>query len=139
MVRAGSTVAILSFGTRLGESLKAADDLATRGLSTTVADARFAKPLDEELIRDLANKHEVLITIEEGAVGGFGSFVLQFLTNEGLLDNGLKVRQMCLPDFFIDHESQYNQNEEAGLNAPQIVATALTALGRDTIEEPARA
>ncbi|MBI08547.1 MAG: 1-deoxy-D-xylulose-5-phosphate synthase [Rhodospirillaceae bacterium] len=139
VVRAGSTVAILSFGTRLGESLKAADDLATRGLSTTVADARFAKPLDEELIRDLANKHEVLITIEEGAVGGFGSFVLQFLTNEGLLDNGLKVRQMCLPDFFIDHESQYNQNEEAGLNAPQIVATALTALGRDTIEEPARA
>ena len=139
VVRAGSTVAILSFGTRLGESLKAADDLATRGLSTTVADARFAKPLDEELIRDLANKHEVLITIEEGAVGGFGSFVLRFLTNEGLLDNGLKVRQMCLPDFFIDHESQYNQNEEAGLNAPQIVATALTALGRDTIEEPARA
>jgi len=139
VVRAGSTVAILSFGTRLGESLKAADDLATRGLSTTVADARFAKPLDEELIRNLANKHEVLITIEEGAVGGFGSFVLQFLANEGLLDNGLKVRQMCLPDFFIDHESQYNQNEEAGLNAPQIVTTALTALGRDTIEEPARA
>ena len=87
----------------------------------------------------MANKHEVLITIEEGAVGGFGILVLQFLPKEGLLDNGLKVRQMCLPDFFIDHESQYNQNEEAGLNAPQIVATALTARGRDTIEEPARA
>lgn len=139
VVREGSTVAILSFGTRLTESLKAADDLAARGLSTTVADARFAKPLDEELIRRLADEHEVLITIEEGATGGFGSFVLQFLANEGLLDSGLKVRQMCLPDFFIDHESQYNQNDEAGLNAPQIVATALTALGHETIKEPARA
>ncbi len=139
VVREGTTVAILSFGTRLTESLKAADDLAARGLSTTVADARFAKPLDEELIRRLATEHEVLITIEEGAVGGFGSFVLQFLANEGLLDSGLKVRQMCLPDFFIHHESQYNQNEEAGLNAPQIVAKALTALGHETIEEPARA
>ena len=139
IVREGTTVAILSFGTRLGESLKAAEDLAARGLSTTVADARFAKPLDNELIRHLAREHEVLITIEEGAVGGFGSFVLQFLANEGLLDAGLKVRQMCLPDFFIDHESQYNQNNEARLNAPQIVDTALTALGHGTIQEPARA
>jgi len=139
IVREGSTVAILSFGTRLAESLKAAEELAARGLSTTVADARFAKPLDEELIRQLANDHEVLITIEEGAIGGFGSFVMHFLANQGLLDSGLKVRQMCLPDFFIDHESQYNQNDQAGLNAPQIVATALTALGHETIEEPARA
>ena len=139
VVREGTTVAILSFGTRLTESLKAAEDLAARGLSTTVADARFAKPLDEELIKRLAIEHEVLITIEEGAVGGFGSFVLQFLANEGLLDSGLKVRQMCLPDFFIDHESQYNQNEEAGLNAHHIVSKALTALGHETVEEPARA
>ena len=139
IVREGTTVAILSYGARLGESMKAAEDLASRGLSTTVADARFAKPLDEDLIRRLANEHEVLITIEEGAIGGFGSFVLEFLANHGLLDSGLKVRQMCLPDFFIDHESQYNQNEEAGLNAHHIVATALTALGHETVEEPARA
>ena len=139
IVREGTTVAILSFGTRLGESLRAAEDLAARGLSTTVADARFAKPLDNELIRHLAREHEVLITIEEGAIGGFGSFVLQFLANEGLLDAGLKVRQMCLPDFFIDHESQFNQNNEARLNAPQIVDTALTDLGHGTIQEPARA
>ncbi len=139
VVREGSTVAILSFGTRLSESLKAAEELGSRGLSTTVADARFAKPLDEDLIRRLAAEHEVLIMIEEGATGGFGSFVLQFLANEGLLDSGLKVRQMCLPDFFIDHGSQYDQNDEAGLNAPQIVETALSALGHESVEEPARA
>jgi 1-deoxy-D-xylulose-5-phosphate synthase len=139
IIKEGTTVAILSLGTRLGESLKAAEELASRGLSTTVADARFAKPLDQDLIRRLASEHEVLITIEEGAIGGFGSFVLHFLANEGLLDSGLKVRQMCLPDFFIDHESQYNQNDQAGLNAHHIVATALTALGRETLEEPVRA
>ncbi len=139
IVREGTTVAILSLGARLAESLKAAEELAARGLSTTVADARFMKPLDEELIRRLASEHEVLITIEEGAIGGFGSHVLQFLATEGRLDSGLKIRPMCMPDRFIDHGSQYNQNDSAELNASHIVATALAALGRETIEQPVRA
>lgn len=139
IIQEGSTVAILSLGTRLGESLKAAEELAARGLSTTVADARFMKPLDESLIRQLAAEHEVLITIEEGSVGGFGSHVLQFLAMDGLLDSGLKVRPMCLPDIFIEQDSQFNQYDIAGLNARHIVATALTALGRDSLEEPVRA
>src|SRR5690606_30580707 len=101
IIREGSAVAVLSLGTRLAESLKAADQLAALGLSTTVADARFMKPLDEDLVRRLARNHEVLITIEEGAIGGFGSHVLQFLATEGLLDHGLKVRPMALPDIFI--------------------------------------
>ena len=130
VVREGSTVAILSLGTRLAESLKAADQLAALGLSTTVADARFAKPLDEELIRRLATNHEVLITIEEGSVGGFSSFVLNFLASEGLLDRGLKVRPMVLPDEFIDHDKPEKMYERAGLGAAGIVATALGALGR---------
>ena len=139
IIQEGSTFAILSLGTRLGESLKAAEELAARGLSTTVADARFMKPLDESLIRQLAAEHEVLITIEEGSVGGFGSHVLQFLAMDGLLDSGLKVRPMCLPDIFIEQDSQFNQYDIAGLNARHIVATALTALGRDSLEEPVRA
>ena len=130
VLREGSTVAVLSFGARLPEVLKAADTLAARGLSTTVADARFVKPLDGDLVRRLAREHEVLITIEEGAVGGFAAAVFQFLAMEGLLDNGLKVRPMILPDRFILHDKPELQYEDAGLNARHIVATALTALGR---------
>ena len=130
VLREGSTVAILSFGARLPEVLKAADTLAARGLSTTVADARFLKPLDGDLVRRLAREHEVLITIEEGAVGGFAAAVFQFLAMEGLLDNGLKVRPMILPDRFILHDKPELQYEDAGLNARHIVATVLTALGR---------
>jgi 1-deoxy-D-xylulose-5-phosphate synthase len=134
IVREGSAVALLSLGTRLGECLKAADQLAALGLSATVADARFAKPLDTDLIRRLVGNHEVLITIEEGSVGGFGSFVLQYLAGEGLLDRGLKVRQMVLPDVFIDHDKPEKMYEVARLNAPHIVATVLSTLGRDTRE-----
>ena len=131
IVREGSAVAILSLGTRLHEALKAADQLATFGLSATVADARFAKPLDHDLIRRLAQNHEVLITIEEGSVGGFGSHVLQYLATAGLLDRGLKVRPMVLPDVFIDHDKPEKMYETAGLDAQGIVATVLATLGRD--------
>jgi 1-deoxy-D-xylulose-5-phosphate synthase len=130
VLREGTKIAILSFGARLGECLVAAEDLGAKGLSTTVADARFAKPLDTDLIRRLARGHEVLITIEEGSVGGFASQVLQHLASAGLLDHGLKVRPMILPDRFIDHAAPAKQYEQAGLNAPQIVATALAALGQ---------
>ncbi|PJI44470.1 1-deoxy-D-xylulose-5-phosphate synthase [Ferrovibrio sp.] len=130
VIREGSKIAILSFGARLQEAMKAADELGARGLSTTVADARFCKPLDIDLVRQLARNHEVLITLEEGSVGGFGSHVLQFLSHDGLLDNGLKIRPLVLPDRFIDHDSPVKQYDEAGLNAPQIVAMALSALGR---------
>lgn len=130
IVREGSKVAILSLGTRLEESLKAADQLGAFGLSTTVADARFMKPLDEDLIRQLARDHEVLITIEEGAIGGFGSHVLHFLTNEGLLDKGLKVRTLVLPDTFIDQDKPEAMYAKAGLDAAGIVSTVFKALGR---------
>jgi len=139
VVREGTKVALLSYGCRLQECLKAADVLGARGLSTTVADARFAKPLDDELVCRLAREHEVLITIEEGAIGGFSSQVLQSLAHRGLLDNGLKFRPMYLPDFFIDHDSQTRQMEIAGLAAANIVETALTALGGEISEAPARA
>ena len=129
IVQEGTKVAILSYGTRLGEARKAAAELGARGLSSTVADARFAKPLDEGLVRRLALEHEVLITIEEGSVGGFGSFVLHSLAMAGLLDGGLKIRPMVLPDRFLDHDSPAKQYEEAGLAARHIVATALQALG----------
>jgi 1-deoxy-D-xylulose-5-phosphate synthase len=138
VVREGTKVAILSFGARLAECLKAADQLGARGLSTTVADARFCKPLDTDLVRRLAREHEVLITIEEGAVGGFGSHVLHYLSHAGLLDSGLKVRPMVLPDTFIDHDTPARQYEQAGLNASGIVATALAVLGRP-VDVPARA
>jgi len=131
IVREGSKVAILSYGARLAECLKAAETLAARGLSTTVADARFAKPLDHDLIRRLAREHEVLITIEEGSIGGFGSFVLEYLARAGILDSGLKVRQMVLPDRFFEHDKPEAQYEEAGLNARHIAATALAALGTE--------
>jgi 1-deoxy-D-xylulose-5-phosphate synthase len=105
--------------------------LAALGLPATVADARFAKPLDADLIRRLAQNHEVLITVEEGSVGGFGSFVLQYLAGDGLLDRGLKVRQMVLPDVFIDQDKPEKMYDAASLNAPHIVATVLSTLGRD--------
>jgi len=130
VVQEGTKVAILSYGARLGECRKAAQELAARGLSTTVADGRFAKPLDEDLVRQLALHHEVLITIEEGSVGGFGSFVLHFLASSGLLDGGLKIRPMVLPDAFLDHDTPAKQYEDAGLGAKSIVATALAALGK---------
>jgi 1-deoxy-D-xylulose-5-phosphate synthase len=131
VLREGTTVAILSLGTRLQEAMKAADQLATFGLSTTVADARFAKPLDQDLVRRLAQNHEVLVTVEEGSVGGFASHVLQFLASTGLLDRGLKVRPMVLPDVFIDHDKPEKMYETAGLHAQGIVATVLATLGRE--------
>ncbi|WP_394690305.1 1-deoxy-D-xylulose-5-phosphate synthase [Hoeflea sp.] len=131
VMREGSKVALLSFGTRLAECLVAAEDLDAAGLSTTVADARFAKPLDHELIRQLARHHEVLITIEEGSVGGFGSHVLQFLATEGLLDGGLKVRSMVLPDIFMDHAAPDAMYARAGLDRKGIVDTVFRALGTE--------
>lgn len=129
ILREGSKVAILSLGTRLAEALKAADHLAALGLSTTVADARFAKPLDEDLIARLAREHEVLITVEEGSIGGFSSHVLDFLARSGALDRGLKVRPMAMPDIFIDQDKPEKMYDTAGLNAAQIAETAVTALG----------
>jgi 1-deoxy-D-xylulose-5-phosphate synthase len=129
VVREGSKVAILSYGGRLGAALQAADDLAARGLSTTVADARFAKPLDRDLVRRLAREHEVLLTVEEGAIGGFATQVMTLLAEEGLLDHGLKIRPMHVPDRFIDHDKPDQQYEAAGLNAHHMVAKALDALG----------
>ncbi len=129
ILQEGGKVAILSYGGRLAEARKAAAELGARGLSTTLADARFAKPLDEALVRRLALEHEVLITIEEGSVGGFGSFVLHFLATSGLLDGGLKIRPMVLPDLYLDHDAPAKQYEAAGLAARHIVATALQALG----------
>ena len=130
IVREGTKVAILSLGTRLAEALAAADTLETHGLSTTVADARFAKPLDHELIKLLARHHEVVVTIEEGSRGGFGAWVLHYMSDEGLLDHGLKVRTMTLPDRYQDHNSPAKMYEEARLNAPHIVETVMRALGR---------
>ncbi|MBA4800539.1 MAG: 1-deoxy-D-xylulose-5-phosphate synthase [Euryhalocaulis sp.] len=133
IVRAGATIALLSLGGRLGEAKKAADMLAAQGFSTTVADARFAKPLDEDLIRRLAREHETLITIEEAAMGGFGAFVLQFLAREGALDAGLKIRTLHLPDIFQDHDKPFLQYDAAGLNARHIAASAIEALGRGDV------
>jgi 1-deoxy-D-xylulose-5-phosphate synthase len=129
ILREGGTIAILSLGTRLAEALRAADELAAHGLPTTVADARFAKPLDTALIEQLARHHRVLITIEEGSVGGFGSAVLQHLAWKGLLDGGLRVRPLVLPDRFIDHDSHARQMIAAGLTARDIVRAATDAMG----------
>jgi 1-deoxy-D-xylulose-5-phosphate synthase len=134
----GHKVALFSFGARLGECLKAADELAALGLSATVADARFAKPLDIDLLLRLAREHEVLITIEEGAVGGFGSHVLQTLAEQGLLDRGLKVRSMVLPDAFIDQDSPAAMYASAGLDARGIVTKVFEALGKDVAAETGR-
>jgi 1-deoxy-D-xylulose-5-phosphate synthase len=131
ILREGDRVAILSLGTRLSEALKAAEDLEARGLSTTVANARFAKPLDEELVLRLAREHEVLITVEEGSVGGFGSHVLQLLAERGALDRGLKVRPLVLPDLYLDQDKPERMYAKAGLDASGIVAKVFEALGRD--------
>ena len=133
MIRQGARVAILSFGTRLGEVLKAAESLAAKGLMPTIADARFAKPLDRELILQLARDHEALITVEEGAIGGFGSHVAQLLADEGVFDRGLKYRSMVLPDTFIDHASPEAMYRAAGMNAPEIEAKVLEVLGVATV------
>jgi 1-deoxy-D-xylulose-5-phosphate synthase len=130
VVKQGSKVAILSFGTRLADSLLAAEDLDAAGLSTTVADARFAKPLDYDLIRQLARHHEVLITVEEGAIGGFGSHVLHYLAHEGLLDGRLKVRPLCMPDIFVEQAKPESMNALAGLDRKGIVATVFDMLGQ---------
>ncbi|MCO6186875.1 1-deoxy-D-xylulose-5-phosphate synthase [Rhizobium sp. L1K21] len=132
IIREGTKVALLSFGTRLAECVAAAEDLEAAGLSTTVADARFAKPLDEDLIRRLAHEHEVLITIEEGAIGGFSSHVLNFLAREGLLDGGLKVRPMALPDLWLDHAKPEAMYARAGLDRHGIVKTVFAALGQSS-------
>jgi len=129
IVREGTKVALLSFGTRLQDCLAAAEELGAAGLSTTVADARFAKPLDEDLVRRLARSHEVLVTVEEGAIGGFATQVLQFLAHEGLLESGLKVRPLVLPDAFVDHAKPEKMYADAGLDAAGIVRTVFVALG----------
>ncbi|GGC38660.1 1-deoxy-D-xylulose-5-phosphate synthase [Novosphingobium marinum] len=128
IVREGSKIALLSLGTRLGEAIKAADQLDAKGLSTTVADLRFAKPLDEELIRRLMTSHEVVVTIEEGSIGGLGAHVLTMASDEGLTDAGLKIRTMRLPDLFQDQDKPEKQYDAAGLNSPQIIETVLKAL-----------
>jgi 1-deoxy-D-xylulose-5-phosphate synthase len=138
IIREGHKIALLSFGARLSECLKACDELNAFGLATTVADARFAKPLDTDLVLRLAREHEVLITVEEGAIGGFGSYVLQTLAEHGALDRGLKVRSMVLPDIFIDQDSPAAMYAKAGLDAKGIVAKAFEALGKDTRAETVR-
>jgi 1-deoxy-D-xylulose-5-phosphate synthase len=130
IVKEGTGIAILCFGTRMSEVLLASERLAGYGLSPTIADARFAKPLDTAMIRRLAKEHEVLITIEEGSMGGFGAHVMHFMAHDGLLDRGLKVRPMTLPDSFQDHDTPEKMYAEAGLNADGIVHTVLSALGR---------
>ena len=139
IVREGTAIAILSLGARLQEALGAADELQTRGLSTTVADARFAKPLDQDLIRRLAREHEVLITIEEGSIGGFSAHVMHFLAMSGFLDSGLKIRPMILPDRFVAHGTPAGMYEDAGLTALDIVDTALSALGSNSATMTRRA
>ena len=133
VIRQGKKVAILSLGTRLEEALKAADLLEARGLSTTVADLRFAKPLDSALIRKLLTTHEVAVTVEDGSIGGLGAHVLTLASDVGLIDSGLKLRTMRLPDQFQDQDSPMKQYDEAGLNAPQIVDTILKALRMNSV------
>ncbi|MFA6266689.1 MAG: 1-deoxy-D-xylulose-5-phosphate synthase, partial [Pseudolabrys sp.] len=135
VLREGHKVALLSYGTRLAETLKAADELAAHGLSTTVADARFAKPLDLHLVLRLAREHEVLVTIEEGSVGGFGSFVMQALSDHGVFDTGLKFRAMVLPDVFLDQDTPSAMYATAGLDAKGIVRRVFEALGKDVAAE----
>ena len=139
VLRQGSRVALLSYGTRLGEAMLAAEQLETLGLSATVADARFAKPLDAELVNRLADEHEVLITIEEGSVGGFGAFVLQHLAGAGRLDHGLKIRTMTLPDTFIDQDTPANMYKQAGLDAGSIVEEVFKVIGKDFAHQSALA
>jgi 1-deoxy-D-xylulose-5-phosphate synthase len=131
IIKEGTSVALLSFGTRLQECLLASETLASHGLTATVADARFAKPLDTDLVLRLAREHEVLITVEEGSIGGFGSFVIQTLAEHGALDGSVKVRCMVLPDVFIDQDSPTAMYAQAGLDAKGIVAKVFEALGKD--------
>lgn len=133
IIREGSRIALLNFGTRLSEALKAADYLDANGLSTTVADARFAKPLDHELIRNLARNHELLLTLEEGSVGGFGSFVLHYLSSHGMMDKGLKVRSLTLPDLFLDQGEPDKLYASAGLDAVGIIQSVFSVLGRNEL------
>lgn len=135
IIQKGSKVAILSFGARLQEVLKASDSLSLKGITPTIADARFAKPLDREMILELASSHDVLITIEEGAVGGFGSHVLQLLSDEGVFDLGLRFRAMVFPDTFLDQDSPIKMYETAAMNAPEIEAKVFEALGVATIKK----
>jgi 1-deoxy-D-xylulose-5-phosphate synthase len=130
ILREGNSVALLNFGTRLAECLRAADRLAAYGVSTTVADARFAKPLDTVLVRRLAQNHEILLTVEEGSAGGFGAHVLHFAAWDGLLDRGLRIRTLTLPDRFIEQDAPERMYESAGLDANSIVAMVLATLGR---------
>jgi 1-deoxy-D-xylulose-5-phosphate synthase len=138
IVREGSKVALLSFGTRLADCEKAADELAAHGLSTTIADARFMKPLDEEMILKLARDHEILITVEEGSIGGFGSHVMQLVAEHGMLDGGLRMRSMVLPDVFLDHDTPNAMYGRAGLDAKGIVSKVFEALGKDFKTEVVR-
>jgi 1-deoxy-D-xylulose-5-phosphate synthase len=135
VLREGSKVALFSFGTRLGECYKAADELAALGLSTTVADARFLKPLDTDLLLRLAREHEVLISIEEGSIGGFGAQVMQVLSDHGMFDRGLRFRSMILPDVFLDHDTPAAMYRQAGLDAKGIVTKVFEALGKDVRAE----
>jgi 1-deoxy-D-xylulose-5-phosphate synthase len=139
IVQEGTNIALLSLGTRLSECLLAAEQLAAKGYSVTVADARFAKPIDEDLVQKLAAEHDALITVEEGAEGGFGSHVLGLLSRTGALDAGLKIRTLTLPDRFIDHDAPFAMYAAAGLNAPQIAEVALALLDSNVTELPARA
>jgi 1-deoxy-D-xylulose-5-phosphate synthase len=138
ILQEGHKVALLSYGGRLGDCLKAAKELTALGLSATVADARFAKPLDTDLIARLAREHEVLVTVEEGSIGGFGSYVLQALAEQGLLDQGLRIRCMILPDQFIDQDTPAAMYASAGLDARAIVAKVFEALGKDVGAETVR-
>ena len=139
IMREGRQVAILSLGTRLEEAMKAADALEAKGLSTTVADLRFAKPLDEALIRKLLTSHDVAVTIEEGAIGGLGAHVLTLASDLGLIDNGLKLRTLRLPDLFQDQDKPERQYAQARLDADAIVDTVLTALRHNSVGSEARA
>jgi 1-deoxy-D-xylulose-5-phosphate synthase len=131
IVREGSKVALLSFGTRLAECEKAADELAAHGLSTTIADARFMKPLDTDMILKLARDHEILLTVEEGSIGGFGSHVMQLLADNGMLDGGLRMRSLVLPDMFQDHDTPAAMYAQAGLDSKGIVKKVFETLGKD--------
>jgi 1-deoxy-D-xylulose-5-phosphate synthase len=139
ILREGTRIALISLGTRLADCLKAAEDLEARGLSTTVADARFAKPLDTDLVLRLAREHEVVLTIEEGSIGGFGSYVLQAYAENGLLDQGLKVRSLVMPDMFVDQDKPERMYAQAGLDASGIVRKVFEALGRDAAIKAKRA
>ena len=133
IIKQGKTIAIINFGGRLQECLKASNSLDQKGYSTTVADARFAKPLDEKLIIDLCLNHEVILTIEEGSIGGFGSHVFQLVSDRGILDKGLKIRSMIFPDLFLDQDTPDNMYKKAGLDAHSIEQKAIETLKSNII------